>query len=135
MTTVESKAALQVVQNSYAAFGAGDMETLLSLQHEDVVWVYPGVGLPLSGTYNGQAGVISFFQGVGANEDIQALEPREFIADGDKVVVLGYEKVIARSTGRPYECNFAHVWTVRDGKIVRMEFFLDTEAVAAAYRS
>ena len=53
---------VQLVKNGYAAFARRDIQGLLALFAEDIEWVIPGAGLPLSGTYRGHAGVASFFQ-------------------------------------------------------------------------
>ena len=39
-----------------------------------------------------------------------------------------------KSTGREYESDFVHVFTVRDEKVARFQEFMDTAAVSAAYR-
>ncbi len=42
------------------------------------------------------------------------------------MVVLGWEKTVARDTGKPFECEWAHVFTVKDGKVNRWRGFFDT---------
>jgi uncharacterized protein len=56
-----------------------------------------------------------------------------FVAQGDKVVVLGYERSIAKSTGRSLEQEWAHVYTLRDGKIAEGRFFEDMAAEVVAF--
>jgi uncharacterized protein len=38
----------------------------------------------------------------------------------------------AKLTGENFSCNLAHVWTVKDEKIVRLEVYIDTDAMNAA---
>jgi ketosteroid isomerase-like protein len=64
--------------------------------------------------------------------DIQRFEPREFIAQGDSIVVIGSETVVARSTGKIVELDWAHVFKMRNGKVVAVQEFFDTAAVLAA---
>ena len=59
MGTEES---LRVVKDGYAAFGRGDIQSLLGMLSDNVEWQIPGEGLPLSGTYRGRDGVGQFFQ-------------------------------------------------------------------------
>ena len=48
-----------------------------------------------------------------------AFEPREFIAHGDKVVALGHYAWRVKSTGREFGGDFAHVFTMSNGKVIR----------------
>lgn len=61
-------------------------------------------------------------------------EPQEFVAQGDKVVSLGHYTWRTKTTNRDFESDFAHVFTVRDGKIVGFREFMDTVTVARAYQ-
>jgi ketosteroid isomerase-like protein len=61
-------------------------------------------------------------------------EPHTFLAEGDKVVVLGFERVRSRRTGRSYENHWVHAFTLAHGKIVKFREYCDTATVAAAFR-
>lgn len=130
MGTQES---LQVVKDAYAAFGRGDIATLLASLTEDVSWHVPGTGLALSGTYNGRDGVGQFFQRLSAETEILAFQPDEFIAQDDRVVVLGSSRYRILSTGRIFEGSWVMAFTVRDGKVSTFHEYYDTQALAAAY--
>jgi ketosteroid isomerase-like protein len=56
------------------------------------------------------------------------------VAQGDKVVALGDYAWRVKSTGREYESDFVHVFSVRDGKVARFQEFMDTAVVGWAYR-
>ena len=60
--------------------------------------------------------------------------PREFIAQDDKVVSLGHYKWRIKETGREFESDFVHIFTIRDGQIVGFREHFDTAAAAAAYQ-
>ncbi len=124
---------LEVVKAGFAAFGRGDMPGLLALMAGDVKWEVPGPGLPLAGTYTGRDGVASFFQKLGADVEILEFEPREFIADGDRVLVVGWERVKIKATNRTVEVDWIMSFTVRDGKVAKYRQFTDTKALADAY--
>jgi uncharacterized protein len=81
------------------------------------------------GVYNGRGGVADFFKALGESLEPQQFEPRDFIAQGNKVVVLGYQRGQAKPTGRPYEIEFVHLWSVRDGKFSEFRVFNDTAAL------
>ena len=88
--------------------------------------------IPFAGTRHGREGVAQFFSLVGETLEFQQFEPREFVGQGDTVVVLGYERNLIKPTGRTFEQEWAHVYTLRDGKIATGRLFEDTAAEAAA---
>src|SRR5437016_5021882 len=92
---------VEKVKQMYAAFGRGDIQTILNESAEDVIWDEPGTSiLPTAGRYQGREGVGKFFANVAQTWDFESFEPQEFIAQGDKVIVLGYYRARARATDR-----------------------------------
>jgi ketosteroid isomerase-like protein len=129
----------QVYENIGALEGAGgrraDMQPLLSLYSDDVEWQVPEMeGVPFAGTRRGIAGVRDFFAAVSDGLDVLEFEPHEYIAQGDKVVALGRYSWRVKATGREFSSDFAHVCTVRDGKIVRFHEYMDTAAEVRAHK-
>src|SRR6266542_4402681 len=76
----------------------------------------------------------SWFGGLASTLDYTRFEPREFIAQNDKVVSLVYSEATVRATRRAFVNPEAHVWTLRDGKLARFQSYHDTAAAAAAHR-
>lgn len=125
---------VKIVQDAYAAFGSGDMPGFLAQLDEGVEWVHPShPAIPWGGEFKGHDGVLKFFGAIGESGDFLAFEPRTFVADGDHVVVLGYEKVKNKATGKEWETNWAHDFTVKNGKIVAFREYTDTAAVAGGF--
>jgi uncharacterized protein len=125
----------ELVLQAYQHFKGGDIQSLLGLLSEDVEWkLFEIEGVPFSGTRRGVERVGEFFAQVFDTEEPLHFEPRELVAQGDKVVALGDYAWRVKSTGREYESDFVHVFTVRDGKVARFQEFMDTAAVSAAYR-
>jgi uncharacterized protein len=132
MSTAEN---LRLVKDGYAAFGRGDLPGLLSLLAEDVVWDMPGDGLPIAGSYRGRDGVASFFEKLRQQADILEFQPREFLADGDRVLVVGWERMKIKATGRGADIDWVMSFTIRNGKIAAFRQYTDTKAIADAYVS
>ncbi len=126
---------VQVVKEGFAAFSRGDIPGLLALMAEDVEWHIPGAGLPLAGTYRGRDGVANFFQKLASQTDILDFQPREFVADGDRVLVVGWERFKVKATNRTAEVDWIMAFTVRNGKVAIFREYSDTKAIAAAYES
>ncbi len=126
---------VQVVQDLYAAFGRGDMPGLLGLLAEDVDWYFNGRSedIPFAGRWQGRDGMMDFFRIVGETCEVFSFGPNEVVALGEHVLLLGHERVRVRATGREYESDWAQLFTVREGAIVRMREFYDTAVIARAF--
>jgi ketosteroid isomerase-like protein len=122
---------VQLVQDAFAAFQRGDIQSILNSLSDDVEWIEPPVE-PLGGVYRGRDSVAEFFRKVGETSDFSSFEPREYVAQGDRVVALGSYKATVRGTGRAYECDWAMAFTITNGKISKFQEFTDTAAFAAA---
>jgi len=125
---------INLVRQSYEAFKRGDLEALLNLYAEDIVWEIPGPSsVPTSGTRRGRDQVKQFFAQLGELLEAQSFEPQEYIAQGNQVVVLGEYTWRVKSTGRTFSSRWAHVSTLGNGKITRLREYTDTAAAAEAF--
>jgi uncharacterized protein len=125
----------RLAQSAYEAFGRGDIPALAEMMADDIEWVHPGNPSehPNGGTFKGKEAVLGWFGALGSSTDFARFEPREFIAQGDKVVSLVDVEATVRATGRTINDREAHLWTFREGKLAHFQIFLDTAAGAAAY--
>jgi len=116
----------QIVRAGYAAHEMGDMPGLLKLLAENIEWVSPTMG-----RLRGRQAVRGYFERMARLFEIERSDATEFIAQGDTVVVLGAQRLRSRETGRTVEYDFAHVFTVEEERITRLQIYLDTAAVEA----
>ena len=126
---------VQAVQQQYATFLRGDIQAVLNGLTDDVEWQEPGPPdvLPWAGTRRGREQVAQFFTLLSEILEFEQFEPQEFIAQGDKVVVLVRQRVRVKTTGRTFEQDTAQVLTLREGKIAKFRIE-DTAAIVAAVR-
>jgi ketosteroid isomerase-like protein len=125
----------RVVQEMYAAFGRGDIPGVLDTLSDDIEWRIAGPSeLPYAGLHRGRDEVAKFFGTFGQASEFEMFEAQEYFSRGDKVVVLGHERQRVKATGTVVETEWAMVFTLRGGKIARYHNFVDTHAVALAYR-
>lgn len=126
---------VEQVRQIFDAFGRGDVPAILERLTEDVDWVIPGPAsvIPYAGARKGREGALEFFTRYAESLEMEAFEPREFVAQGDKVVVLGYERFRVRTTGRIAETDWALVFTFRDGQVSRLQSFEDTAALGDGF--
>jgi ketosteroid isomerase-like protein len=115
---------LQPVQQLYAAFADGDgarLQELLAETH----WV-EAAGMPYGGTYQGFGEIAANVFGP-ISKDVEG-----FNAKPEEIVVAGEDRVLALGTYRgrgaagELAAPFAHLWTVRDGRITHFVQYADT---------
>jgi ketosteroid isomerase-like protein len=123
-----SNANVSLVQSLYAAFGRGEIATIIAAMAPDVDWTIHGrrKDFPLIGNWKGPAGVQEFFQGVAALQQFSDFSPQEFFASADRVFVLGHYALTINKTGAKVESHWCHIFTIRDGKVAGFREFTDT---------
>ena len=120
----------ELIQNAYASFATGDVPAVLGVMADGIEWTEAD-RFPLGGTYVGPQAILEgVFMRLGEVGDEFAAIPDQFVADGDTVVALGHYSWKHKDTGAPASVKMAHVWTVRDGKVVAFQQHVDTAKVA-----
>src|ERR1700710_880385 len=94
---------IQVVKDFFAAIGSGDKQRLLSLVAEDIEWIIPGEDWPLAGTHRGHAGLANVAQRASEEVEMTYPYPPEFVAQGDRVLVIGVATGKIKSTNKTFE--------------------------------
>jgi len=122
---------IQTVRDFFAAIGRGDKEALVALVAEDIEWIIPGKDWPLAGTRHGHAGLADLLETASASIETST-EPREFVAQGDRVFVVGFATGKIKATNKTFEDDWIFAITVRDGKLTRIREYIDTQALARA---
>ena len=128
----------EIVRQAYAAFGSGNIPALLELVDDDIEWhavIGAAPHVPTAGKRHGKQAVAEFFRVLSQTVEFSRFEPREFIAQGDQVVVLGSYEGRAKATGRTFAEEWAMVDTIRNGKIVRFREYVNTAAMNAAFEA
>jgi ketosteroid isomerase-like protein len=128
---------VSMVKELYDALGRSDTSSVLNMFADDAIAHGPAPAdvLPWGGVHNGREGVAELLKVLGESLEDEQFEQHEFIAQRNKVVVLGYAKGHAKPTGRPYEIEFVHVWSVRNGKFSELRVYNNTAALVEALRS
>jgi uncharacterized protein len=122
---------VQTVKDFFAAMGRGDKQGLLALSAEDIEWIIPGKDWPLAGTHRGHAGLTALLQE--ASETVEtSTEPSEYVAQGDRVLVVGFAKGKVKATNKTFDDDWVFAITVRNGKVANIREYIDTQALARA---
>lgn len=122
---------VQTVKDFFAAIGRGDREGLLALVAEDIEWIIPGDDWPLAGTRRGHAGLADLLETASKTLETST-EPREYFAQGDRVLVVGFAKGKVKATNKTFEDDWVFAITVRNGKLTNIREYIDTQALARA---
>jgi ketosteroid isomerase-like protein len=112
------------VRSGYADFNEGERIPTLDFWHADGVYVNTAED-PDHGERRGIEAVQGLYRSwVEAYPDLR-VEPLEVVTNGDRAFAwVRFSGHTAGSTA-PIEMELAHVWTVEDGKIRRIEEFFD----------
>ena len=107
-----------IIQGLYQSFASGDIPAVIAAFADDIEWTEAD-GFPLGGTYIGPQSVVeNVFMRLGEFSDNWGVVMDRFIADGDTVVADGKYTWNHKQTGQPCEVRVAHIWTLKDGKVV-----------------
>src|ERR1700721_2260031 len=117
MSTQEN---VQIVKDFFAAMGSYNEQRLLALSAEDIEWIIPGEDWPLAGTHRGDAGLADGLQKANETVETSYPEPPEFIAQGDRVVVVGVATGKIKATNRAFKDDWVVATTVRNATLTKI---------------
>jgi ketosteroid isomerase-like protein len=120
---------VQIVKDFFAAMGRGDRQGLLALTAEDIEWIIPGEDWPLAGTYRGHAGLQDLLQKASDKVETSVMERREYVAQGDRVLVVGFASGKIKATKKAWDDDWVFAITVRSGKLTKIREYVDTQAL------
>jgi uncharacterized protein len=126
---------IDLIKRVYEAFGKGDIDTIIGSLADQLVWRFdaPSV-IPYAGEYKTPDQVKEgFFASLASTQKDYALKTDEFVAQDDKVIMVGSYGATVNATGKRFDLALVHVWTIQDGKVKRFVNFTDTAKVAEAY--
>lgn len=121
----------ELFRRGYAAFGAGDLDTVRSLLADDVVWHNAGNN-HLSGDYTGVEATIGLFLKLFEESGgTFKLDLHDVLANDDHAVAL--VTASASKGDSSFNSRAAHVVHIRGGKLTESWFFGEDEAAADAF--
>jgi ketosteroid isomerase-like protein len=126
---------IELVQQAYADYARGDLDHLLARLAPQIEWELPAVpSLSFTGKRQGRDQVAEYFQLANEKQALREFTPKEFIAQGSKVVVLGHGAWTAKDTGFDFESDWVHVFKVEDGHIAAFREFMDAHVAVEAFQ-
>ena len=116
-----ASANVDLVRSIYADWGRGDFSGL-EWAHAEIEYVNPP-GAIEPGTRRGRAAFRRAIASVLDGWETWHIEPRKLEAFGDQVAVVVSYRARGRASGAEVTGLESALWTVRDGKVVRYEWF------------
>jgi uncharacterized protein len=123
---------VQIVKDFFAAMGGYNRQDLLALVAEDIEWIIPGEDWPLAGTHRGHAELAAVLQKASEEVEMTYPEPPEFVAQRDRVLVVGVATGKIKATNKSFKDDWVFDITVRDRKVTKIREYIDTQALARA---
>jgi ketosteroid isomerase-like protein len=123
------------VKEFYAAFGRGDIGTILASVADDVSWEYEAPSEILSsGLRHSPQEVAEYFSAIADQSVDHKLEMTEFFSTDHAVAAFGRYQGTVKSSGIRVDTPLAHYFEFRDGKVVRHVQLCNTGAFVEAIR-
>ena len=124
-----------IVDGLYKAFNAGDIPTVLAGMDPEIVWnLAEGNAYADGNPYVGPDAVLKgVFERVGAEHEYFTLKDIQLheMSNNKVLATLRYDGKV-KETGEAYNVQAAHLWTLKDGKVVAFQQYVDTKQLADA---
>jgi uncharacterized protein len=113
---------VEIVRRIYANWAPGSSPTESNLLHPDIEWVNPSDAVE-PGTQVGIEAFSSITERLDETIGALRMDVERFIDAGDRVVVIATMRGHGSASGVEVERRHGSVWTIRDGKAVRFQWF------------
>ena len=119
---------VNIVRGMYEAFGRGDIASVIAALDPQVEWLEAESFIYADNNpYVGPTAVLEgVFMRIGGEWDDFVVSPKEILDAGDTVVGHGYYSGRYKKNAKQVRAQFAHLFTFRDGKIVKFQQYTDT---------
>jgi ketosteroid isomerase-like protein len=125
---------VQILRNAYEALNRGEVARALDVLGPDAEWSEHS-DLPDAATYRGRVSIQNFLESFLESWEDFHQETEDVIDAGERVAVLLRLEARGRGSGIEVEARYAHVWTMHDGKGVRIDAYGDRELALASLRA
>ncbi|MDF1518074.1 MAG: nuclear transport factor 2 family protein [Lutibacter sp.] len=132
----ETPSNLSVIDNLYKAFSVGDIPTVLGCMDANIVWnEAEGNSYADGNPYIGPEAVLNgVFARVGADfEYFHLADIKLHDMSNDQVLATLRYKAKIKENGAIFDAQVAHLWTLKDGKVIAFQQYVDTKKLADAF--
>jgi ketosteroid isomerase-like protein len=124
---------LDIIKSTYEGKTSEENgRNLANYVSENISWT-EAKGFPYGGTYIGLEEITkNVFNRLGSEWIDYKFTPEDYVVDGDKVVAYGTYSGVYKKTGKAIKARVAHLWELKNGRIISFEQFVDSQTVNAA---
>ncbi len=126
---------LEIIKSTYEGKTAEEKhQNLAKYAGENISWT-EAKGFPYAGTY---IGIESVYENVFKRLKKEWIDykftPEDYIANEDKVVAFGTYSGTYKQTTKYFEARVAHIWKLKNERIISFEQFVDSKIVDESMR-
>jgi ketosteroid isomerase-like protein len=125
---------VKTLRDAYEALNQGDIERALAVLDENAEWCEHS-DLPEAGLYRGRAAIRSFLESFLESWENFTQETEDVRAGEECVLILLRSRSRGKGSGIAVEAQYAHLWTMRDGRGLRVDAYFDREEALSAMRA
>jgi ketosteroid isomerase-like protein len=125
---------IAVIRGMYESFSTGDVTSVLDQMHQHIEWCQAENFIYADRSpYRGPQAVLEgvFMRLASEWADFKVM-PEEWLDAGNHIVVLGIYSGRHKESGKEIRAQFAHIWGVTHGRVVRFQQYTDTKQFADA---
>ena len=117
---------VEILRDAYEALNRGDVEAALAVLEPGAEWCEHSE-LPEADTYRGRGAIRRFLGDFLESWEEFHQETERLIDAGDTLGVFLHSRAKGKGSGVEVEGRYAHVWTMREGKGVRVVAYADPQ--------
>jgi ketosteroid isomerase-like protein len=125
---------VKVLRDAYEALNQGDIERALGVLDEQAEWCEHS-DLPEAGLYRGKDAIRTFLESFLESWEDFVQETEDVIAGEGRVLILLRSRSHGKGSGISVEGRYAHLWTMQDGRGVRVDAYLDRDEALQALKA
>jgi uncharacterized protein len=125
---------VEILRNAYEALNEGDIERALAVLDDDAEWSEHS-DLPEAGVYRGRDAIRTFLERFLESWQDFDQEVEELITGDGCVLLMLRSRVRGKGSGINVEAQYAHLWTMKDGRGVRVDAYFDRDEALRALRA
>ncbi|MFW0717842.1 nuclear transport factor 2 family protein [Pedobacter sp. N23S346] len=126
---------LEIVKSTYEGKTSAENGRNLAKYVSDSISWTEAKGFPYAGTYIGLEDITkNVFSRLGSEWIDYKFTPEDYVANDDRVVAFGTYTGTYIITGKAFEARVAHIWKLKEGKIISFEQFVDSQTVNNAMK-
>ena len=124
---------VDTLRAAYEALNDGDISAAIDVLDLQAEW-HEHSELPEASSYHGRDTIRAFLEDFLDSWRDFRQEPEDFVASGERVAIVLRIQARGKGSGVEVAARYAHLWTMRDGKGIRVDAFHDADAALEALR-